>query len=106
MVPFAAFAQTPVFGPGGEVSPLTSGQGIIDVLNSLLGWFGIVIGIISVLVVLYAALLFMVAGANEERRGKAKEWLKWGIVGVVVALFATVIVPILIDLLSGTLFTP
>lgn len=103
--PAAVLAQTPVFGPGGEVSPLQSGQGVIDVLNSLLLWFGIVVGIISVLVIMWAAFLFMTAGSSE-RSSAAKAWLTWGIVGIVVALFVTVVVPIVISLLSGDIFSP
>jgi hypothetical protein len=104
-MPVMVLAQDfPEFGPGKLESPLRTGGQVIEVLKAIVIWFGIVLGVISVLVFLYAALLFLIAGGSEDRRGRAKQWLTWGIVGVVVALFATVIVPIVIDFLAGALF--
>jgi hypothetical protein len=104
MMPTAALAQDfPEFGPGKLESPLRTGGQVIEVLKAIVIWFGIIIGIISVLVFLYAAFLFLVSGGGD-RMAQAKQWLTWAIIGVVVALFATVVVPIVIDFLAGALF--
>jgi hypothetical protein len=105
MMPVVVLAQGdfPEFGPGKLESPLRTGGQVIEVLKAIVIWFGIIVGVISVLVFLYAAFLFLISGGSD-RMAQAKQWLTWGIVGVVVALFAAVIVPIIIDFLAGALF--
>jgi len=105
LAPSLVLAQGfPEFGPGRLESPLTTGGQVLDVLRNIVLWFGILIGIVAVFAILWSAFLFLTAGGSDDRRKAAKSWLTWGIVGIVVALFASVIVPIVLSFLSGTLF--
>jgi hypothetical protein len=88
LAPTAVLAQGfPEFGPGKLESPLTTGGQVITVLQNIVLWFGILIGIVAVFAILWSAFLFITAGGS-----------------IVVALFASVIVPIVLSFLSGTLF--
>ena len=74
-------------------------------LNSLisqwLGWWMGLVGILTFLVILYSAVLFMSAGANEANAQKAKKFLIWGIVGAIVLVLSISVVSIAKNLLGG-----
>lgn len=57
-------------------------------LNTVKNWFTGIVSIVAVIMILYAAFLFVTGGGDEEKIGKAKNYLMYGIVGVVVALLA------------------
>ena len=78
-----------------------TGDDFIALVEGVIFWLGAILGAIAVLVVLWAGFLFMTAGDSQERQGRAKAWLKWGVIGIIVALFSTIIVPVIMDLLAG-----
>jgi hypothetical protein len=63
-------------------------ESILDVMVNIIDWISAFLGLLSVIVFLYAGYLFMTGGSNEKRLQQAKGALKWAIVGVVVAMFA------------------
>lgn len=81
-----------------------SGWDFIDIIEQIIFWLGAILGAIAVLVMLWSAFLFMTAGDSQQRQDRAKAWLKWGIIGIIVALFSTVVVPLIMDLLAGGVF--
>ena len=75
---------------------------ICDVLNlvdTAATWFGILVFIIALIAILYAAFLFLTAGGNEETQKKARTTLLYGLIGIAVALLATTAV----DFVNATL---
>jgi hypothetical protein len=46
------------------------------------------LGVILVIIMIYAGFLWMTAGGNEDQVKKAKEWMKNGIIGLVIVLAA------------------
>lgn len=62
---------------------------IVKLANTIARWFGIVVFAIAVISILYAALLFLTGGGNEETQSKAKQVLVYGLIGIAVALLAT-----------------
>ncbi len=46
------------------------------------------LGIITLLIILYGGYLWMTAGGNEEQVGEAKKWIYSGIVGLIIILSA------------------
>lgn len=59
-----------------------------ELLTTIQGWATAVIGIIAILVLLYAAFLFMTAGGDETKMESAKAYIKYGIIGIIVAVLA------------------
>ncbi|MEK7578705.1 MAG: hypothetical protein AAB456_03250, partial [Patescibacteria group bacterium] len=55
---------------------------------------------ISIIMLLYAAVLFLVAGASETAHTKAKNVLIYAIVGIVVALLAFSVDPFITSILQ------
>jgi heme/copper-type cytochrome/quinol oxidase subunit 2 len=58
------------------------------ILNNIKGWFAGIIFIIGIIMMLYAAFLYMTSGGDDSKIEKAKKTLVWGIVGIIVALLA------------------
>jgi hypothetical protein len=66
--------------------------GFLAILNYWVGIFMWLVGVLTFLVMLYVAVLYMTAGANEKNAEKAKKFLIWGIVGAVVLVLSFSIV--------------
>ena len=60
----------------------------------------LIIGAISVLIIIYAAFLYLTAGANPDNTKKAKDFILYAVVGIAVAIFARVIPTIVINFLG------
>lgn len=80
--------------------PIETTEDVVNILKGIVKFVLQIIGIMSVMVILYSAVLFMTAGDNQERRKSAGEWLKWGIIGIIVAILATAIINIVGSFLS------
>jgi Na+/proline symporter len=57
--------------------------------------------IVVVICLVLAAFNFITAGGNEEKIKKAKEWVKYALIGVAVALLAGGVVALLTNLLGA-----
>jgi|SRR3989344_1680187 len=80
--------------------PVESGDDIIEILKNIRDWFASAFVVVSTVMIIYAAFLFLTAGDSEERLGKAKSSLLWGVIGIIVALFAYGIVELVSSLLT------
>lgn len=69
-------------------------------LSALVRVFGTILLITAFAAILYSALLFIVGGASEETLRKARIILIWSLVGLAVALLATLADDIMIQLLG------
>lgn len=83
----------------GEES-VTTACDLIARLSLLIRVFGTIVLIVAFAAILYAAVLFMAGGASEEARTKGKTILIWALVGLAVALLATLADDIMIQLLG------
>jgi len=70
-------------------------QGILDLVVSLTAWFAFIVFALAVVFILYAAFLFITAGGNDETIKKAKDVLLYGVIGIIVALIAYGVVPLI-----------
>jgi len=61
---------------------------ILDLLNTILTWVDMAIFIIGILIILYAAFMYMTAAGDEEKIGKAKRTFIYGLVGIGIAILA------------------
>jgi len=75
---------------------------IIGILINIAQNFLKVVGVVSVLVVLYSGFLFMTSGGAEESLDAAKNYLKYGIIGLIVAALAFSAVTVVNSLLGSS----
>ena len=61
------------------------------------------LGIIAVIVILYGGFVWLTAGGNEDKVGKAKKLIVAGIIGLIVVLAAFVIVQFVIGTTTNIL---
>ncbi len=96
LLPFLALAQTSVPQP-----IIASPVDIANILNKILNFLGAIVMTISLIMLLYAAILYLTAGSSETLHTKAKSVLLYAIVGIVVAILAFSVQPFLINILGG-----
>ncbi len=89
LIPQAVFARTNHIVEGLKIieEPLALGSRdlrliITDMINQAIG----LLGILAVLIILYAGLVWMTAGGNDEKIAKAKKITVSGLIGLVVIL--------------------
>ena len=88
LIPISALAQTVNRPPElPQQPPITGFQGVINFLNSVLNTASIAFVVITFLLFLWTAYLFLTAGDNPDRQGKARKFLLYAVIGVVVSLF-------------------
>lgn len=81
--------------------PVTSIEDVIGVIETFASWLFTIILAIAVVMLLYAGLLWMTAGGDEEKLGTARKVLIWGLVGIVIALVARGLVAIMRQLVGA-----
>lgn len=83
-------------------APLISGPTDIAVLiGKVLGWLANTVLVVGVAMLLYAAILYMTAGASETILAKSKTVLLYAIIGIAVAVLAYSVKPFLITVFQG-----
>ena len=97
LLPFLALAQLVV--PGAPVTGPTSLDQITSLIQKILNWVAGIVIFIAIIMLLYAAILFLTAGGSEDRVKKAKNYLIYAIVGIAVAVLAWTVTPLIINIL-------
>jgi len=69
------------------------------IINAVLGFLGVVL----IVIIIYAGFLWMTAGGSEEQVGKAKQWMINAIIGLVIVLLAYAITSFVVTKLAGTI---
>ncbi|MDP3004098.1 MAG: TrbC/VirB2 family protein [Candidatus Azambacteria bacterium] len=93
LLPFLALAQVP--GP-----IITNPNQITDLVQRILNWVAGIVMTISLIMLLYAAILFLTAGTSETAHTSAKNVLIYAIVGIAVAILAFSVQPLLTAILG------
>lgn len=78
-----------LLAPGVAFAQITHICDIIDLVDTAATWFGIVVFIMGMVAVLYAAFLYLTSGGNEDSIKKAHTVLVYALIGIAVALLAT-----------------
>ncbi len=81
-------------------SPITTPQGVLDLMCTFTVYFFYTVMIITVIMVVYASFLYVTAGDDTEKTTKARRTLTYAAVGVAVSLLA-VGFPTIIEGLAG-----
>lgn len=97
----AVFAQAPTtpivppgFGANSMTGNITNTDTLVGVIMGLVNWVAWFVGLLAVLMGLYAGILFITAGGNAETLTKARNILLYAIVGIAVAILAFSLVAI------------
>lgn len=94
----SALAQNPFITandlPTGFNASTDIRTGIIDVVNFVLSF----LGLIAVIMVIYAGFLMIFSAGNDESISKAKSIIIWVAIGIIVILLSYVIVNFVIDI--------
>lgn len=97
LLPFLALAQAgQVPGP-----IITSPANISNLFTTILNWVGGIVMTIALIMLLWAAILFLTAGTSETAHTKAKDVLIYAIVGIAVAILAFSVRPLLETIFRG-----
>ena len=84
LLPFVALAVAPE-----PITPIIERPSdITAIIQDILGWVAGIVMVIAMIMLLYAAILYLTAGGAEDRVKRAKNYLIYAIVGVAVALLA------------------
>lgn len=95
LLPLLALAQVP--GP-----ILTSPTQIAVIITKVLDFVAAIVLTIALIMLLYAAILYLTAGTSETILTKAKSVLLYAIVGIVVAVLAYSVKPFIQTILRGS----
>jgi len=105
-VALVSAAPQPGIGTAGSQTAVNavSGQGIGELTTKATSIANVILGIIAliaVFIILWAGFLFMTSGGEEEATDAAKNYLKYGIIGLIVAALAFSVVKVVNDLLAS-----
>ncbi len=93
LLPLLVLAQVP--------EPKITSLGDISLLiQRILNWIEGIVFAIALIMLLYAAILFLTAGASETIHTKAKNVLIFAVVGIAVAILAKSFEPFLLNLFT------
>jgi FtsH-binding integral membrane protein len=95
LLTFFAFAFTASMSLGAVPGAVTnvgpkSPTDVFNIVNRIAGWFQAIVLVIAIIMIIYAGFVWMTAAGDEEKLGKARKTLIWGLVGIGIALFAYV----------------
>jgi len=85
----AAFFDNPQTGAAPNAAAQgTLGQNVTSIINFFLG----LLGLVAVAFLIYAGVLMVTAGGNDEQIGKAKKVITFAVIGIVIILLSYTIV--------------
>jgi len=76
----------------GGITDAQAQQRINDILHSVINLFSLVVGIVSVIMIIYGGLKYITSGGDSGNVGSAKNTILYAIVGIVIVALAQFIV--------------
>jgi len=80
---------------------LTHPEQVIQLLNRILNYAWTIMGIIVVMMLLYAGFTFVTAAGSDEKVETAKKMIKWSLVGIVVMILSGGVMLLIENFLRG-----
>ncbi len=74
---------------------------VADILLSIIDWAIILVGILGVIIFIYAGFMYLTSQGETDKIEQAKKILIWGIVGIVVSVLGLIAVKTVDGLLRG-----
>ncbi len=75
-----------------QAGPMADAPRLSDILLNVLNFVLMIVGVLAVLVVLVSGVMYITSGGDSERVAFAKKALVGGVIGILVAVLALVIV--------------
>jgi len=102
LVPLLAMAQLPYQAPvPATPGPVSSPQGIIDLINKVLFWVATIFWIAAAFFVFYAGFLYLTAAGDPEKVKKAGAQLLYAVIAIAIGLMAYGL-PVLVNAFLGS----
>jgi heme/copper-type cytochrome/quinol oxidase subunit 2 len=76
----------------GGITDAQAQQRINDILHSIINLFSLVVGIVSVMMIIYGGLKYITSGGDSGNVGNAKNTILYAIIGIVIVALAQFIV--------------
>ena len=92
MLTLPAVTMAQYEGTQGETYGLAEEDNIGEVLTTVLEYVLGFLAVLSILMIVVAGIMYITSGGDESRVDKAKSWLTYAIIGLIVALLGYVIV--------------
>lgn len=101
--PLAAFAQSGITNitPQGNSVGITSISDAQTSLSRIVNWVIVVFWILTVLFLIWAAIVYLTAGGDEDKIKEAKSRVIYAVIAAAIALLANGITAIVTSLLKG-----
>lgn len=77
------------------------GKTIPEIINAITNLIVAIGFSVAVIMIIWAAILYMTAGGNEEKVKTAKKALMWTVIGIAILLSAKFIIQLIEELLKG-----
>ena len=81
--------------------PASTGIGLLTLIDTITNWFFAIFTVLTLIFLLLAAFQFVTAGGDEAKVSEARQKLIWATIGIVVALAAKGLVPIIRSIVGG-----
>jgi lysylphosphatidylglycerol synthetase-like protein (DUF2156 family) len=102
---FLPTASAALITPGdspGEVAAATGGEGSIRALVlKIVNYFLTFLGIVAVLMLIYAGVTYVTAGGEQDKVDSAKKIIMYALVGIIIILLSFAIVNTVLGAASG-----
>ncbi len=102
-VPTIAFGQGWGDNDGGiglaDGAPATQDVDIAQIIANVVNWVFTFLGILAVLMILIAGIMYLTAAGDESRAEKAKGILTYAVIGLIISILAVAITRIVVDTL-------
>ncbi len=91
---------------GGQVDCLkTDGSQDVDgtlntIITSIINWLSIIVGGIAVIFIIVGGIRYATSGGNEEKIKNAKNTILYAVIGLIIVLFARLILQIVVGLVD------
>ena len=100
-LPLLAFGQFQPGQSGQSGSNIRSIEGVKTALETAIGWIQNIVLVLAVILILYAAFLYITSAGDEGKVGTAKKALLYAVIGIAIVLLANSITPIVAQLLQA-----
>ncbi len=84
--------------PSTQLCNPLSCDSFLDIANNLIRILSFASGIVLIMIIMISAIMISVSGNSTEKIGKAKNMIKWGIIGFVIVVSADVILSVVVGL--------
>lgn len=88
---------------GSGECPRASNTDILGLVNDVVGWFSIAIGILAVIFIIISGIQLTTSRGNSDKVKRAQRTLLYSVIGLAVAILANVIISIVVNT-AGSLF--